>query len=67
MPRTSSSATETDITGMSLADTPAPSSCLKNATLESPLSVLTRKSDLAPCSSRYSRPGMICWLVVAPE
>ena len=47
MPLTSSSAIDTETTGMSSAVRPAPLNCLKNATLLSPLSVLKTTSGLA--------------------
>lgn len=56
MPRTSSSATDTDMTGMSLALTPASLSCLKNATLLSPLRVLKTASGSASLTFVMSVP-----------
>ena len=47
MPRTSSSATLTDITGRSAALKPASLYCLKKATLLSPFRVLNTASGLA--------------------
>ena len=48
MPLTSSSAIDTETTGIVAAVSPAFLYCLKNATLQSPLSVLNTASAPAP-------------------